>query len=85
MMRVIESISEIQHIKNGCVLSIGNFDGVHLGHQEIFSFAGHKAIQRATELVAITFEPHPVAILYPEKNHGVLTPIKLKKHLLTKS
>ncbi len=82
-MKIIQAISECQEISNGCVLTIGNFDGVHLGHQEILSFARQKAIQRAAKLVAMTFEPHPVAVLYPEKAPGVLTPLELKKHLLS--
>jgi len=63
-------------------LTIGNFDGVHLGHQEIFSTARRIARERGTEMVVMTFEPHPVAILHPEKAPGVLTPLPQKLHLL---
>lgn len=83
-MKILKSISELQKIRKGCVLTIGNFDGVHLGHQEILSIAKKAAIQRKTELLVMTFEPHPVAILYPERAPGVLTPLELKKHLLAK-
>ena len=82
-MKIIETMSDCQQIPKGCVLTIGNFDGVHLGHQEILNYARKKAIQRAAELVAMTFEPHPVAILYPERAPGVLTPLEFKKDLLT--
>jgi len=75
-------LSQLAKLKKGCVLTIGNFDGVHLGHQEIINVARKLADQRHYELVLMTFEPHPVAILYPEKAPGVLTPIALKKHLL---
>jgi len=84
VMRVIEEISDIEKIRKGCVLTIGNFDGVHIGHREILTAARETATQRKTEFVAMTFEPHPVAILHPEKAPGVLTPLELKKHLLTK-
>jgi riboflavin kinase / FMN adenylyltransferase len=83
-MKIIQNISEFQRISKGCVLTIGNFDGVHLGHHEILNFARQKAVQRAAELVVMTFEPHPVAILYPEKAPGVLTPWQLKQNLLAK-
>jgi riboflavin kinase/FMN adenylyltransferase len=73
---------DLKKVKEGSVLTIGNFDGVHLGHQEIINTAKKLADQRKTELVLMTFEPHPVAILYPEKVPGVLTPMTLKKHLL---
>lgn len=85
-MKIIETTSglkELTKLEKGCVLTIGNFDGVHLGHQEIISLARKLAGQRNSELVLMTFEPHPVAILNPEKVPGVLTPMILKKHLLT--
>jgi riboflavin kinase/FMN adenylyltransferase len=84
-VKIIEttsSLEELAKVEAGSVLTIGNFDGVHLGHQEIISIARKLADQRDSELVLMTFEPHPVAILYPEKAPGVLTPMSLKKHLL---
>ena len=81
-MIIVETIPELERVKKGCVLTVGNFDGVHLGHKEILAAAGQIAKERKTELTAMTFEPHPVAILYPEKAPGVLTPLALKKHML---
>jgi riboflavin kinase/FMN adenylyltransferase len=81
-MRIIESITELRTISKNPVLTIGNFDGVHLGHQEILSSAGKVAEKNGVECIAMTFEPHPVAILYPEKAPGVLTPLEIKKHLI---
>jgi len=91
-MKIIESISDVKKIGKGCVLTIGNFDGVHLGHKEILIAARKIANKRNTQLVrrslagaglvAMTFEPHPLAILHPEKPLGILTPLELKKHLL---
>jgi len=69
-------------VREGCVLTIGNFDGVHVGHQEIFRTARRIAHERGTEMVVMTFEPHPVAVLYPQKASGVLTPLSLKLRLL---
>ena len=81
-MRIIQTVSELGRIAKGGVLTIGNFDGVHLGHQEILAAARRAADQRRAELVAMTFEPHPVAILHPEKAPGMLTPLELKTDLL---
>ena len=81
-MKIIQTLSQFQHIPKGCVLTIGNFDGVHVGHQEILAVAGEAAEQNGTELIAMVFDPHPVAILHPEMAPGVLTPLDIKKHLL---
>jgi len=81
-MKIIQTISQFQHIPKGCVLTIGNFDGVHVGHQEILAVAGEAAEKNDTELIAMVFEPHPVAILHPEMAPGVLTPLDMKKYLL---
>lgn len=81
-MRTVETISDLGQTSKGCVLTIGNFDGVHMGHQEIITAGRRIAREKGTELAAMTFEPHPVAVLYPERAPGVLTPLALKKHAL---
>jgi len=82
-MKVIETKTSLQNIEKGWVLTIGNFDGVHLGHQEIIKAAKAASTELAASGVAVmTFDPHPVAILHPEKAPAVLTPLELKKHLL---
>jgi riboflavin kinase / FMN adenylyltransferase len=81
-VRLIETISDIGELKANCVLTIGNFDGVHLGHQKILGRARQIADDRASELVVLTFEPHPLAVLHPEIAPEILTPICLKKILL---
>ncbi|OHB65006.1 MAG: hypothetical protein A2Y76_07060, partial [Planctomycetes bacterium RBG_13_60_9] len=81
-MRILRRLSELGQVSEGCVLTIGNFDGVHVGHQEIFRTARRVASDKGTEMVIMTFEPHPVAILYPERAPGVLTPLSLKLHLM---
>jgi riboflavin kinase/FMN adenylyltransferase len=84
-MKIIDSITELHTISKGSVLTIGNFDGVHLGHQEILSAAIKTALKKQVECIAMTFEPHPVAILFPEKAPGVLTPLEIKKHIIAQS
>jgi len=81
-MRIIETISGLEKIEKGCVLTIGNFDGVHLGHQEILIAARQTAAERRTQLVVMTFEPHPLVVLHPQKRPRILTSLALKKHLL---
>ncbi|MCK5472505.1 MAG: bifunctional riboflavin kinase/FAD synthetase [Planctomycetes bacterium] len=81
-MKIIDTISGLESVKSHSVLTIGNFDGVHIGHSEIITTAKQAASQSGAELVAMTFEPHPVAILHPEKSPGVLTPLEMKENLL---
>ena len=81
-MKVIRQTSELESIKRGCVLTIGNFDGVHIGHQKILSAANRIAEQRQTETVAMTFQPHPLSVLNPQKAPRPLMPPVFKEHLL---
>ena len=64
------------------VLTIGFFDGVHLGHQRLIERAGVLAAERGAVAVAVTFWPHPSAILRPEAAPTLLTTLAEKLHLL---
>jgi riboflavin kinase/FMN adenylyltransferase len=84
-MKIIEKTSDLQTAEKGGVLTIGNFDGVHLGHQAIINAAKTTAQKRQTTLTAMTFDPHPVAVLKPDRSPGVLTPLCLKSHYLAQA
>ncbi len=84
-MKVINEISELKEIEKGCVLTIGNFDGVHLGHRQILAASKQASVKSQKQLVVMTFEPHPIAVLFPEKTPGTLTPLELKKQLLAEA
>jgi len=62
---LISSPNEIPASARGCVVSIGNFDGVHLGHQALIARLVRQAYQAATLAMTITFQPHPASILRP--------------------
>jgi riboflavin kinase/FMN adenylyltransferase len=62
-------------------ITIGNFDGVHVGHQELLARARKAADRLGGDAVAMTFEPHPAAFLFPEKKRPRLTSRDRKQEL----
>lgn len=65
-MRIFEGLTEKMPIKNA-VVTIGTFDGVHLGHQEILKTLNAEAEKCEGESVLLTFYPHPRMVLFPEQ------------------
>ncbi len=65
-MKVLDNIDEISDRLAGACVTIGNFDGVHKGHQQLFAKVVARAEAVDAASVAITFRPHPLAILRPE-------------------
>ncbi len=61
---------------------VGNFDGVHLGHRHVLQRAREVADERGLTLVAVTFEPHPMAVLRPEHAPTSLTSLETRAELL---
>ncbi len=68
-MRIFRNLEEVKGLKNP-VITIGTFDGVHLGHQKIISQINEEARKIGGESVLFTFFPHPRMVLYPE-NHNL--------------
>lgn len=64
------------------VLTIGNFDGVHLGHQQIFRQVKEKAKQIGGETIVYTFDPHPLTILEPKRQLLLITSTAEKLRLI---
>ncbi|RZM07171.1 MAG: bifunctional riboflavin kinase/FAD synthetase [Sphingomonas sp.] len=64
------------------VVAIGNFDGVHRGHQSVLAAARDEAARRHVPLVCLTFEPHPRSLFQPDHPVPRLTPAPMKARLL---
>ena len=62
----------------GAVLAIGNFDGVHRGHQALIGKAVKRAAELGTRSGVVMFEPHPREVFHPAEPHFHLTPRALK-------
>ena len=67
------------------VITIGTFDGVHLGHQQILQHVVDRTKAVNGESVVITFEPHPRRLLFPDKPLKLLTSLSVKLDLLQQS
>lgn len=83
-MRIIMGMPDRLDYPNP-VVTIGNFDGVHIGHQKIFRRVVEKAKEINGTPMAITFDPHPVRVLAPERGLKILTTFEDKANLILRA
>ena len=83
--RVIQGLEFLPGSARGGVLTIGNFDGVHVGHQRIIAAAGEIAGADGLPVVAMTFEPPPDLVVRPDDPPRRLTPPDQKADLLRRA
>ncbi len=81
-MFTIESLAPVLDSVRGASLTIGNFDGVHRGHLDLIRRLRRMADQKKTKAIALTFDPHPIALLRPERSPIPLTGLDQKVSLL---
>jgi riboflavin kinase / FMN adenylyltransferase len=81
-MQILHGIDGLLQAPIKSVISIGNFDGIHLGHRRILQTARDLATAKSAQLVLVTFEPHPLTVLRPESAPPRLTPPAIKEPLL---
>ena len=84
-MRIIRDFNELTVPLPGAVVTIGNFDGVHLGHREIFRSVVRKARATGGTSVVLTFVPHPLKILAPERAPRLINTYAEKERLIEAS
>lgn len=84
-MKVIRSLENIKEPFKNAVIAIGNFDGVHLGHQALF----HEVVEKADAIdgtpIAMTFEPHPIRVLKGNGYPPLITLYEQKIELISRS
>ena len=84
-MRVFNHLDQINEPFKNAVITIGNFDGVHIGHQALF----HEVIEKAQAIggtsVAMTFEPHPLRVLKQNNHPPLITLYEQKSELIERT
>lgn len=81
-MELIRGLHNLRAEHHGCVATIGNFDGVHLGHQAVLGELADKGAQLGLPTVVITFEPQPREYFSPETSPPRLTRFREKMKVL---
>ena len=84
-MHVLRSLHQIKAAFKRVVVTIGNFDGVHVGHQALFRKVVDLAAIKGGDTVAITFEPHPMKILRPNAPLRLICTLEQKIELIKKA
>jgi len=81
-MEIIKDLAEISRPLKNAVLTIGNFDGVHIGHQALFRQVMEEARSIDGTSVVMTFEPHPIRVLNCGKHFALITLYEQKIELI---
>jgi len=81
-MKIFRHYTHVPGAFQGAVVAVGNFDGVHLGHQALIAEAAAKAQERGAALAVLAFEPHPQEFFRTSPQSFRLTPFRVKARLL---
>ena len=84
-MRIFRSIVDLPPPSASSVVTIGNFDGVHRGHQMVLARVRDRARELGGQAVAVTFDPHPAQVLRADHKTALLTPTPRKLELLAET
>ena len=84
-MQVISSLESIPAALTRTVLAIGNFDGMHRGHQTILQKVRERARLLDAKSAAVTFDPHPVRVLRPDQAPRLITPLLQRLDLMAQT
>ncbi len=83
-MRIYRHFETLPNEARGAAIAVGNFDGVHLGHQGVIGEAGRIARAGKLPWAVLTFEPHPRRVFKPDQPPFRLTPFRAKARALEK-
>jgi riboflavin kinase/FMN adenylyltransferase len=81
-MQIFRQLADIPAHFGPSIATIGNFDGVHCGHQLVIAEVVAQARSQNLRSIAITFDPHPARVIRPESSQPLITPLPQKLELL---
>lgn len=81
-MRLFRHFAEVPPTFRGAVIALGNFDGMHLGHQAVIGEAVRIARAKGVAAAVMTFEPHPRMFFKPEQEPFRLSPFRIKARMI---
>ncbi len=81
-MQIAHSLADLGSTAASAVVTIGNFDGVHCGHQAVIAAVNRRARALQARSVVVTFDPHPSQLLESKVGPSLLTPLPRKLELL---
>jgi riboflavin kinase / FMN adenylyltransferase len=84
-MHVFRDPLKSTELPRGGALTIGNFDGVHRGHQQILGAAVARGRETERPSIAITFEPHPLKVLHPEQAPQMIQTLEQKEEAIART
>lgn len=82
-MQIFRQLAEVPSDFGPSIATIGNFDGVHRGHQWVIAEVVARARSLKLSSLAITFDPHPIRVIRPESSQPLITPLAEKLELLS--
>jgi len=81
-MEIRHGLAGLRSLAPGAVLSVGNYDGIHLGHRKLLELLNAARAIGNGRVAVVTFEPHPLTVLRPHLAPPRLTPPAIKQALL---
>jgi len=83
-MKIYEFLKDVEKYPNP-VLTIGNYDGIHIGHKRIIERVKKRAQETDGTSMLMTFFPHPVSVVKPDKILCLITPLDVRKRLISET